>query len=83
MIVNNNTDTAPNKNIAVCVVFVVAVAVAANTTIIILLLPSHQIDCIPLSTDVFCLFYAVRTYWFWCICLFFLFSNYNLLMYFI
>lgn len=50
MIVNNNTDTAPNKNIALFVVCVVAVA--ADPTIIILLLPSHRIDCIPLSTDV-------------------------------
>lgn len=46
MIVNNNTDTAPNKSIAL-VVFVVAIAAA--TTIIILLL-SHRIDCIPSST---------------------------------
>lgn len=55
MIVNNNTDTAQNKNIALFVVLVVAVAVAADTTIILLLLlPWLQIDCIPLSTDVSC-----------------------------
>lgn len=51
MIVNNNTDTAPNKNIALFVVFAVAVAIAAAATIIILLWLSHRIDCIPLSTD--------------------------------
>lgn len=50
MTVNNNTDTAQNKNIALFAVFVVAAA----ATIIILLLLSHRIDCIPLSTDVPC-----------------------------
>lgn len=50
MTVNNNTDTAQNKNIALFAVFIVAAAV----TIIILLLLSHRIDCIPLSTDVPC-----------------------------
>lgn len=57
MIVNNNTDTAPNKNIALFVIFVFPIA-AASTIIILLGLSSslsHQIDCIPLSNDVFLL----------------------------
>lgn len=49
MIVNNNKYTAPNKSIVLFVVFVVPIA--ADPTIIILLLLSHRIECIPSSTE--------------------------------